>query len=283
MLSAASVGDFATQLWNIVTDALSNANLALRSALFSAGKVLAAGILCAFASGAQEDPGAKQPAQIAGAFAITALCTRDATVDDCTGARDDYENFGLYGAAASSALVEPCRFRRERERGDAAGRRIVCNESTDKACIRRADSAGVSSIFCWRLPKARQTAADSEKSASFAAGQCRLSVKGLCAVFTAYLSSQPRTDRFCGRDGGEGGAGSVFGDGAGRRVDSLRCVGIFAGKCGAHSQRGRGVRDAGGSWRWRLRRLCGWGHFIWRCGWQGAIGADAVMQGARGA
>lgn len=77
-VSAASVGDFATQLWNIVTDALSNANLALRSALFSAGKVLAAGILCAFASGAQEDPGAKQPAQIAGAFAITALCTRDA-------------------------------------------------------------------------------------------------------------------------------------------------------------------------------------------------------------
>ena len=41
-VSAASVGDFATQLWNIVTDALSNANLALRSALFSAGKVLAA-------------------------------------------------------------------------------------------------------------------------------------------------------------------------------------------------------------------------------------------------
>ena len=39
-VSAASVGDFATQLWNIVTDALSNANLALRSALFSAGKVL---------------------------------------------------------------------------------------------------------------------------------------------------------------------------------------------------------------------------------------------------
>lgn len=32
-VSAASVGDFATQLWNIVTDALSNANLALRSAL----------------------------------------------------------------------------------------------------------------------------------------------------------------------------------------------------------------------------------------------------------
>ena len=56
-VSAASVGDFATQLWNIVTDALSNANLALRSALFSAGKVLAAGILCAFASGAQEDSG----------------------------------------------------------------------------------------------------------------------------------------------------------------------------------------------------------------------------------
>ena len=66
-------------------------------------------------------------------------------------------------------------------------------------------------------------------------------VRGLYGVF----EPQPRTDRFCGRDGGEGGAGSVFGDGAGRRVDSLRCVGVFAGKCGAHSQRGRGVRDAG--------------------------------------
>lgn len=38
-------------------------------------------------------------------------------------------------------------------------------------------------------------------------------VRGLYGVF----EPQPRTDRFCGRDGGEGGAGSVFGDGAGRR------------------------------------------------------------------
>lgn len=96
-VSAASVGDFATQLWNIVTDALSNANLALRSALFSAGKVLAAGILCAFASGAQEDPGAKQPCSDCGGVCHHGALHARRTVDDCTGRARRLRKFRTYG------------------------------------------------------------------------------------------------------------------------------------------------------------------------------------------
>ena len=75
--SPTSAGDFGKELWHIVSSAISGAGLALRPALVSAGKVLAAAMLCAFASSAQETDAMKLPAQLAGAFAITALCTRD--------------------------------------------------------------------------------------------------------------------------------------------------------------------------------------------------------------
>lgn len=267
-VSAASVGDFATQLWNIVTDALSNANLALRSALFSAGKVLAAGILVCVCFRRAGRPRRKAACSDCGGVCHHGALHARRTVDDFTGARDDYENFGLYGAAASGALVEPCRFRRERERGDAAGRRIVCNESTDKACIRRADSAGVSlySAGDCRKRDRRQRARKNPGALRVgSAAEREGAVRGLYGVF----EPQPRTDGLCGRDGGEGGAGGVFGDGAGCRVDSLGCVGVFAGKCGADSQRGRGVRDAGGSGDGACTVCAAGGILSGAAGWQG--------------
>ena len=45
--SPTSAGDFGKELWHIVSSAISGTGLALRPALFSAGKVLAAAMLCA--------------------------------------------------------------------------------------------------------------------------------------------------------------------------------------------------------------------------------------------
>ena len=186
-VSAASVGDFATQLWNIVTDALSNANLALRSALFSAGKVLAAGILCAFASGAQEDPGAKQPAQIAGAFAITALCTRDAQSMIAL-ARETITKISDFTAlllpVLSSSLAA--------SGGSVSAGTLLAGGSFAMSLLTKlASGVLIPLVYLYILLAAAESATDGGglgKIRELCGWAVRLSVKGLCAVFTAYLS-----------------------------------------------------------------------------------------------
>ena len=186
-VSAASVGDFATQLWNIVTDALSNANLALRSALFSAGKVLAAGILCAFASGAQEDPGAKQPAQIAGAFAITALCTRDAQ-SMISLARETITKISDFTAlllpVLSSSLAA--------SGGSVSAGTLLAGGSFAMSLLTKlASGVLIPLVYLYILLATAESATDGGglgKIRELCGWLVRLSVKGLCAVFTAYLS-----------------------------------------------------------------------------------------------
>lgn len=185
-VSAASVGDFATQLWNIVTDALSNANLALRSALFSAGKVLAAGILCAFASGAQEDPGAKQPAQIAGAFAITALCTRDAQSMIAL-ARETITKISDFTAlllpVLSSSLAA--------SGGSVSAGTLLAGGSFAMSLLTKlASGVLIPLVYLYILLATAESATDGGlgKIRELCGWAVRLSVKGLCAVFTAYLS-----------------------------------------------------------------------------------------------
>ena len=186
-MSAASVGDFATQLWNIVTDALSNANLALRSALFSAGKVLAAGILCAFASGAQEDPGAKQPAQIAGAFAITALCTRDAQSMIAL-ARETITKISDFTAlllpVLSSSLAA--------SGGSVSAGTLLAGGSFAMSLLTKlASGVLIPLVYLYILLATAESATDGGglgKIRELCGWAVRLSVKGLCAVFTAYLS-----------------------------------------------------------------------------------------------
>ena len=186
-VSAASVGDFATQLWNIVTDALSNANLALRSALFSAGKVLAAGILCAFASGAQEDPSAKQPAQIAGAFAITALCTRDAQSMIAL-ARETITKISDFTAlllpVLSSSLAA--------SGGSVSAGTLLAGGSFAMSLLTKlASGVLIPLVYLYILLATAESATDGGglgKIRELCGWAVRLSVKGLCAVFTAYLS-----------------------------------------------------------------------------------------------
>lgn len=186
-VSAANAGDFGKQLWNIVTDALSNANLALRSALFSAGKVLAAGILCAFASGAQEDPGAKQPAQIAGAFAITALCTRDAQSMIAL-ARETITKISDFTAlllpVLSSSLAA--------SGGSVSAGTLLAGGSFAMSLLTKlASGVLIPLVYLYILLATAESATDGGglgKIRELCGWAVRLSVKGLCAVFTAYLS-----------------------------------------------------------------------------------------------
>ncbi len=259
---------FATQLWNIAC--LSNFNLALRSALFSAGKVLAAESLCAFASGAQEDPGAKQaaPAQIAGVW-LSRLCTRDAQSMIALGARDDYEKFSdftalLPGASSSSLAASG---------GSVSAGTLLAGGSFAMSLLTKLASGVliplVYSIFCWRLPKARQTAAGSENPGALRmAGAAER--EGLCAVFTAYLSlSRVLTgsaDAMAVKAAQAAFSGMVPVVGSGILSG---CVGVFAGKCGALPAARQGRSGCWRFWRWRFCAVCAAGVFIWHCGWQG--------------
>ena len=185
--SATNAGDFGTQLWSIVTDALSNANLALRPALFSAGKVLAAAILCAFASGAQDGSGAKQPAQIAGAFAITALCTQDAQSMIAL-ARETITKISDFTAlllpVLSSSLAA--------SGGSVSAGTLLAGGSFAMSLLTKlASGVLIPLVYLYILLATAESATDGGglgKIRELCGWLVRLSIKGLCAVFTAYLS-----------------------------------------------------------------------------------------------
>lgn len=75
-LTPTSGGDFGAALLRILSSALETSGGAIQGAARAAGKVLAAAILCSFAS-MSSSPGVKSAANAAGALAITGLCAGD--------------------------------------------------------------------------------------------------------------------------------------------------------------------------------------------------------------
>ena len=174
--SPTSAGDFGKELWHIVSSAISGAGLALRPALVSAGKVLAAAMLCAFASGAQETDAMKLPAQLAGAFAITALCTRD--VSSMIGlARETVTKLSDFTAlllpVLSSSLAA--------SGGSVSAGALLAGGSFAMSLLTKlASGVLIPLVYVFVLLSAAEcaTAADLGKSARSAAGQFRFSSRG---------------------------------------------------------------------------------------------------------
>ena len=175
--SPTSAGDFGKELWHIISSAISGAGLALRPALVSAGKVLAAAMLCAFASGAQETDAMKLPAQLAGAFAITALCTRD--VSSMIGlARETVTKISNFTAlllpVLSSSLAA--------SGGSVSAGTLLAGGSFAMSLLTKlASGVLIPLVYVYILLSAAECATDGGRAIS-------LLIKGLCAVFTAYLS-----------------------------------------------------------------------------------------------
>ena len=185
--SPTSAGDFGKELWHIVSSAISGAGLALRPALVSAGKVLAAAMLCAFASGAQETDAMKLPAQLAGAFAITALCTRD--VSSMIGlARETVTKISNFTAlllpVLSSSLAA--------SGGSVSAGTLLAGGSFAMSLLTKlASGVLIPLVYVYILLSAAECATDGGglgKIRAFGGRAISLLIKGLCAVFTAYLS-----------------------------------------------------------------------------------------------
>ena len=186
-VSPTSAGDFGKELWRIVSGAISGAGLALRPALFSAGKVLAAAMLCAFAGYAQEDGGMKLPAQLAGAFAITALCTKD--VSSMIGlARETVTKISDFTAlllpVLSSSLAA--------SGGSVSAGALLAGGSFAMSLLTKlASGVLIPLVYVYILLSAAECATDGGglgKIRALGGRVLTLLMKGLCAVFTGYLS-----------------------------------------------------------------------------------------------
>ena len=186
-VSPTSAGDFGKELWRIVSSAISEAGLALRPALFSAGKVLAAAMLCAFAGYAQEDGGMKLPAQLAGAFAITALCTKDVSsmiglVRETVTKISDFT--ALLLPVLSSSLAA--------SGGSVSAGALLAGGSFAMSLLTKlASGVLIPLVYVYILLSAAECATDGGglgKIRALGGRALTLLMKGLCAVFTGYLS-----------------------------------------------------------------------------------------------
>lgn len=137
--------------------------------------------------GAQEDPSAKQPAQIAGAFAITALCTRDAQSMIAL-ARETITKISDFTAlllpVLSSSLAA--------SGGSVSAGTLLAGGSFAMSLLTKlASGVLIPLVYLYILLATAESATDGGglgKIRELCGWAVRLSVKGLCAVFTAYLS-----------------------------------------------------------------------------------------------
>ncbi len=218
--SPTSAGDFGKELWHIVSSAISGAGLALRPALVSAGKVLAAAMLCAFASGAQETDAMKLPAQLAGAFAITALCTRD--VSSMIGlARETVTKLSDFTAlllpVLSSSLAA--------SGGSVSAGTLLAGGSFAMSLLTKlASGVLIPLVYVYILLSAAECATDggglgkiprARRTGNYASHQ------GALRRLYGVPVSQPRADRLGGRVRAQGGAGGLFRDGACCGLDAV--------------------------------------------------------------
>lgn len=186
-VSPTSAGDFGKELWRVITGAFSDFSPALRQALFAAGKVLAAAMLCAFAGGAQGGGAMAVPAQIAGAFAITALCTQDVT--SMIGlARETVTKISdftvLLLPVLSSSLAA--------SGGSVSAGALLAGGSFAMSVLTKLSSTVlIPLVYVYILLAAAESATDGGslgKIRELSGWAVGLLIKGVCALFTAYLS-----------------------------------------------------------------------------------------------
>ena len=181
-----SGGNFGKQLWKLVTDALSGSSGILRGAMLTAGKVLAAALCCAFAANVQED-GPKEPALVAGAFAITALCTRDfqSMIGLARQTMDEIASFtSLLLPVMSSSLAAS---------GGAVSAGALLAGSSLAMSVLTSLCSGllIPLVYLYILLAAAESAVDGgglSKIRELCGWAVGLGTKGVCRAFTAYLT-----------------------------------------------------------------------------------------------
>mgnify|MGYP002516867388 CR=1 FL=1 len=185
-VSPTSGGDFGKTLLNILKTALTRAQSGFRAAILAGGKVLAAGILCGFAANTQES-GTKLPAILAGAFAITALCTKD--VHGAIGlARETVQKI-----SDLTTLLLPVLSASLAASGGSvsAGALLSGGMLAMSALTRLASSLLIPLVYVYILLCAAESACESAglgKVRELVGWTLPLLIKGVCAAFTAYLS-----------------------------------------------------------------------------------------------
>ena len=186
-VTPSSGGNFGKELLKILTDALTRSQSGLRAAVLAGGKVLAAGLLCGFAAGAQDDAKRQGAAMIAGAFAITALCTRD--VHSMLGlARETVCKISDFTAlllpVLSSALAA--------SGGSVSAGALLAGGSVAMSVLTKLSTGLlIPLVYVYILLSAAESASGGAglgKVRELAGWTVCLLIKGVCAVFTAYLS-----------------------------------------------------------------------------------------------
>ena len=185
-VSPTSGGDFGKALLHILKNALTRSRSGFRAAILAGGKVLAAGILCGFAANAHGG-GLKLPAILAGAFAITALCTKD--VHGAIGlARQTVQRISDF-----TTLLLPVLSTSLAASGGSvsAGALLAGGTLAMSILTKLASSLLIPLVYVYILLAAAESACESAglgKVRELVGWAVSLLIKGVCAAFTAYLS-----------------------------------------------------------------------------------------------
>lgn len=181
-----SGGDFGKTLLNILKTALTRSQSGFRAAILSGGKLLAAGILCGFAAGAR-DGALRLPAILAGAFAITALCTKD--VHAMIGlARETVQKISDF----TTLLLPVLSTSLAASGGSVSAGALLAGGSVAMSVLTRLSSTLlIPLVYVYILLSAAESACESAglgKVRELVGWVVSLLIKGVCAAFTAYLS-----------------------------------------------------------------------------------------------
>ena len=186
-VSPTSGGSFGRQLLKILQDALTSSGGSIRAAVLAGGKVLAAAMLCAFAANVHDGTGLKAPALIAGAFAMTALCTRD--VQSMIGlARETILKISDFTALLLPVLSASL----AASGGSVSAGALLAGSSFMMSFLTKLSSGIlIPLVYLYILLSAAEAAMDGGglgKIRELAGWSVKLLTKGVCALFTAYLS-----------------------------------------------------------------------------------------------
>ena len=181
-----SGGDFGKTLLNILKTALTRSQSGFRAAILAGGKLLAVGILCGFAAGAR-DGALRLPAILAGAFAITALCTKD--VHAMIGlARETVQKISDF----TTLLLPVLSTSLAASGGSVSAGALLAGGSVAMSVLTRLSSSLlIPLVYVYILLSTAESACESAglgKVRELVGWAVSLLIKGVCAAFTAYLS-----------------------------------------------------------------------------------------------
>lgn len=186
-LTPTSGGDFGAQLLRILSDALSSSGGAVRDALGAAAKLLAAALVCAFAACAEQSGQSALAARLAGAFAITALCTQDVTSMLALAEQT------VQRIADFTALLLPVLSASLAAGGAAisAGALLAGASFAMSLLTALCSRVLIPLVYVYVLLACAESAGEAQlvqKLRALAGRGMELLIKGVCAAFTAYLS-----------------------------------------------------------------------------------------------